>query len=57
MFVSFATYLSPVWAMGIGVVFLQERMEWSIAGALVLILAGVAVAHRRPRRISFGSPP
>ncbi len=57
MFVSFATYLSPVWAMGIGVVFLQERLEWSIAGALVLILAGVAVAHRRPRRISFGSPP
>lgn len=50
MFVSFATYLSPVWATGIGVIFLQERLEWSMAVALVLILAGVAVANaRRPR--------
>lgn len=47
MFVSFATYMSPVWAMGIGVIFLQEKLEWSMAAALVLILAGVAVAHAR----------
>lgn len=47
MFVSFATYLSPVWATGIGVIFLQERLEWSMAAALVLILAGVAVANAR----------
>lgn len=50
MFVSFATYLSPVWATGIGVVFLQEKLEWSLAVALALILAGVAVANRRRRR-------
>lgn len=54
MFVSFATYLSPVWATGIGVIFLQEQLEWSMAAALVLILAGVAVANRRRGRATVG---
>jgi drug/metabolite transporter (DMT)-like permease len=48
VFVSFVTYLSPLWATGLGVMFLGEELEWSMAGALALILIGVAVANRRP---------
>jgi len=49
VFVSFTTYLSPLWATGLGVLFLSEQLQWSMVGALALILAGVAVANRRPR--------
>jgi drug/metabolite transporter (DMT)-like permease len=49
VFVSFTTYLSPLWATGLGVLFLGEQLQWSMVGALALILAGVAVANRRPR--------
>lgn len=48
VFVSFTTYMSPLWATGLGVIFLGEQLEWSMIGALALILAGVAVANRRP---------
>jgi len=48
VFVSFSTYLSPVWAAGVGVLFLDEALRWPMAGALALILAGVVVANRRP---------
>ncbi len=48
VFVSFTTYLSPLWATGLGVIFLGEQLQWSMVGALALILAGVAVANRRP---------
>jgi peptide/nickel transport system permease protein len=34
---------------GMGVLFLGEQLQWSMVGALALILAGVAVANRRPR--------
>jgi len=51
MFVSFATYLSPVWATGLGVLFLGEPLHWSIVGALTLILAGVAVANVRRSKL------
>lgn len=51
MFVSFATYLSPVWATGLGVLFLDEPLHWSIVGALTLILAGVAVANVRRSKL------
>lgn len=47
VFVSFVTYLSPLWATGLGVLFLGEDLEWSMAGALALILIGVAVVNRR----------
>ena len=50
VFVSFTTYMSPLWATGLGVLFLGETLEWSMAGALALILIGVAVANRSPRR-------
>jgi drug/metabolite transporter (DMT)-like permease len=49
VFVSFTTYLSPLWAAGLGVVFLGEELHPSMIGALALILVGVAVANRRPR--------
>jgi drug/metabolite transporter (DMT)-like permease len=49
VFVSFTTYLSPLWAAGLGVAFLGEELHQSMIGALALILAGVAVANRRPR--------
>jgi drug/metabolite transporter (DMT)-like permease len=51
VFVSFTTYMSPLWATGLGVLFLGEQLEWSMVGALTLILIGVAIANRRaPRR-------
>jgi drug/metabolite transporter (DMT)-like permease len=50
VFVSFTTYLSPLWATFLGVTFLGEPLHWSMIGALALILAGVAVANRLPRR-------
>jgi drug/metabolite transporter (DMT)-like permease len=49
VFVSFTTYMSPLWATGLGVLFLGEELHWSMVGALALILAGVAVANRRPK--------
>jgi drug/metabolite transporter (DMT)-like permease len=50
VFVSFTTYLSPLWATFLGVTFLSEPLHWSMIGALALILAGVAVANVRPRQ-------
>ena len=47
VFVSFTTYMSPLWATALGVLFLNEELHWSMVGALALILAGVAVANRR----------
>lgn len=47
VFVSFTTYMSPLWATGLGVLFLSEELHWSMVGALGLILAGVAVANAR----------
>lgn len=49
VFVSFTTYMSPLWATGLGVLFLGEQLHWSMIGALALILAGVAVANARRR--------
>lgn len=49
VFVSFTTYMSPLWATGLGVLLLGEPLLWSMVGALALILAGVAVANWRRR--------
>ena len=49
MFVSFTTYMSPLWATLLGVTLLGEPLHWSMVGALALILIGVAVANRKPR--------
>ena len=51
VFVSFTTYMSPLWATGLGVLFLGEQLLWSMVGALALILAGVAVANWRRRSV------
>ena len=52
VFVSFTTYMSPLWATGLGVLFLGEELHWSMVGALALILIGVAVANARSRKIA-----
>lgn len=49
VFVSFTTYLSPLWATALGVLFLGESLQFAMVGALALILAGVAVASARLR--------
>lgn len=50
VFVSFVTYMAPLWATVLGVTLLGETLHWSMVGALVLILVGVAVANRPVRR-------
>jgi len=50
VFVSFTTYMSPLWATGLGVLFLGEPLHWSMVGALILILLGVAVANTPVRK-------
>jgi drug/metabolite transporter (DMT)-like permease len=49
VFVSFTTYLSPLWATMLGVTLMGEPLHWSMVGALALILVGVAVANRKSR--------
>lgn len=49
VFVSFTTYMSPLWATAVGVTLMGETLHWSMVGALALILIGVAVANRQPR--------
>jgi drug/metabolite transporter (DMT)-like permease len=47
VFVSLITYLAPLWATALGVGLLGEHLDWSMLGALALILAGVAVANAK----------
>ncbi len=47
VFASLATYLTPLWATAVGVLFLDERLGINAFAALLLILAGVAVASRK----------
>ena len=49
-FLSFINYLIPVMGVVWGVVLLDERLSSQGLAALVLILAGVAIASVRPRR-------
>jgi drug/metabolite transporter (DMT)-like permease len=49
VFVSLTNYLMPLWAAALGVVFLHETLGWPAFAAMGLILAGVAVASRKPR--------
>jgi len=52
VFTSFTTYLTPLWAAGVGVLFLHERPGPEAAAALGLVLAGLAVSNWpvQPRR-------
>jgi drug/metabolite transporter (DMT)-like permease len=47
VFSSLATYIVPLWATGIGVLFLGEHIGLNAMLALLLIISGVAVASRR----------
>jgi drug/metabolite transporter (DMT)-like permease len=42
-FVSFTNYLVPVFALVFGAFLFDEKLNWSIAAALALILSGIAV--------------
>jgi drug/metabolite transporter (DMT)-like permease len=45
--VSFVTYLIPLWAAAIGMIFLGERPGWTAFIALLLIVAGLVVSQRK----------
>lgn len=45
-FVSQLNYLIPVWAVGVGIMFLGEQPEMNHLYAMLLILAGVLIAQR-----------
>jgi drug/metabolite transporter (DMT)-like permease len=47
VFVSFITYLVPLWATGIGMLFLGEQPGWPAFFALLLIIAGLVVSQRK----------
>jgi drug/metabolite transporter (DMT)-like permease len=47
VFASLATYLAPVCAMGLGILFLGEQPGWNAYAALALILVGVWLASRQ----------
>ena len=50
LFMSMAIYVAPLWAVGLGIVFLGEQPGWQVFVALGLILGGVALAtlERQP---------
>lgn len=54
VFTSFATYLMPLWALGVGVLFLGERPGLNAFIALALILAGLVLFNARWPRPAKG---
>ncbi|MFN3987365.1 MAG: DMT family transporter [Rhodocyclaceae bacterium] len=46
-FLSLINYLIPLWAVGLGMLFLGERPEWNALFALVMILAGIGLSQSR----------
>jgi drug/metabolite transporter (DMT)-like permease len=51
-FMSLANYVTPLWAVAMGALIFQERLQPNVFLALAIILAGVAVAQRAPFRRS-----
>ncbi len=51
-FLSTMNYLIPLWAVFIGMIFLDERPDWSDFFALILILAGIALSQVLGRRMA-----
>lgn len=49
-FVSLINYLIPIWAMILGVTFMNEVVSWSHGLALTLILSGIAISQGRSFR-------
>lgn len=50
-FLSLTNYVVPLWAVGLGAVALGERLPTSAFTALALILAGLVLAGRRPKKL------
>ena len=50
VFGSLTNYLIPLWAAGLGIVFLGENIAWPALVAMALIVGGVGVASRPPRK-------
>jgi drug/metabolite transporter (DMT)-like permease len=44
------TYVFPVVGVVLGVLFLGERLDWSLAGGAALIVAGIGAVNWKPRR-------
>ena len=44
-FLSQINYLIPLWALGMGVIFLDETITWNSVLALILILGGIALSQ------------
>lgn len=51
LFTAYTTYLMPIWAAFVGILFLGERPGWIAALALALVLAGLAVSSSGPRSV------
>ena len=49
-FVSQMNYFIPIWALLIGVIFLDEKIGLNAIVALVLILSGIFIAHSGPEK-------
>jgi len=49
-FMGLANYVTPVWAVIMGAILFQERLEGTVFLALAIILIGVGVSQRRSRR-------
>ena len=50
------TYVMPVVAVLLGVLFLGEKPTWQLVAGGLLIIVGVAAVNYRPRRNSTGAP-
>lgn len=55
-FMALANYLTPIWAVLAGALVFGERLGLNVFLALAIILAGVAVSQRRPRRAEISLP-
>jgi drug/metabolite transporter (DMT)-like permease len=55
MFVAYATYLTPLWAAGVGVGFMGEAIDVFMALALAFILGGLFIANTRARLTGGGN--
>ena len=51
-FMGLANYVTPLWAVMMGALFFNERLEVTVFVALIIILAGVAVSQRNSEKAS-----
>jgi drug/metabolite transporter (DMT)-like permease len=49
-FLSLINYLIPIWAVVVGWLALDEQPSSRALAAMALVLAGIAISERRPRR-------